>query len=264
VKSGGNLIATYETSLYDESGVRRKDFGLADLFAVGWSGRMEGPMQNSYLRLEHEAAPNHPLLRGLEDAPRVVNAVSRVVVEPREKFAQVPLTLIPSYPDLPMEKVYPRVAKTDVAGVYLREHGTADGTSGRVAYFPMDIDRTFWEVLAEDHMKLLRNTVRWATNERQMVEVEGPGLLDVTAWQDRNAVVIHLVNLTNPMAMKGPYRDFFPVGAQKVSVRMPAGMNATSARLLVADKSAAIQRNGRELLISVPSIRDHEVVAIDV
>jgi hypothetical protein len=263
VQNGGNLIATSETSLYDEWGVPRKDFGLGALFAVSWSGRMEGPMQNSYLQLEHEAAPQHQLFRGLEDAPRIVNGVTRVVVEPREKFAQVPLTMIPSYPDLPMEKVYPRGPKSNISGLYLREHAMG-GTSGRVAYFPMDIDRTFWQVLAEDHMKVMRNTVEWATNDRPMLEVTGPGLLDVVGWHDSNAVVIHLVNLTNPMAMKGPYRDFFPVGAQKISVRLPAGMHAKSARLLVADKSAEMLRNGQELTISVPSILDHEVVAIDV
>ena len=95
VRNGGSVIATYETSLCDEWGVRRKDFGLADLFGVGWTGRTEGPMQNSYLRLEHAAAPGHPLFRGLEDAPRIVNGGWRLDVEPREKFAQVPLTLIP-------------------------------------------------------------------------------------------------------------------------------------------------------------------------
>src|SRR5439155_1615989 len=73
VKNGGSLIATYETSLYDEWGVRRKDFGLADLFGVMWNGSIEGPMQNSYLRLKHEAVPHHPLFKGLEDAPRIVN-----------------------------------------------------------------------------------------------------------------------------------------------------------------------------------------------
>lgn len=265
VKSGGNLIATYETSLYDEWGVPRKDFGLADLFAVTWSGRVEGPMLNSYLRLEHEAVPNHPLFKGLEDAPRIVNGDSRVVVEPREKFAQVPITLIPSYPDLPMEKVYPRGPKSDVVGVYLREHGLPGGPSaGRVAYFPMDIDRPFWEVLVEDHLKIMRNTVEWATNERQAVEVSGPGLLDVTAWHDRNAVVIHLVNLSNPMAMKGPYREFFPVGEQKIKVCLPEGSRGNAVHLLVADKSTAVQRNGQELTIIVPSILDHEVVAIDI
>ncbi len=67
VQNGGSIIATYETSLYDEWGTRRPDFGLADLFKTNYDGN-EGPMQNSYLNL---AGP-HPLLKGLEDTPRIV------------------------------------------------------------------------------------------------------------------------------------------------------------------------------------------------
>jgi hypothetical protein len=259
VNNGGSVIATYETSLCDEWGVRRKDFGLADLFGVGWKGRTEGPMQNSYLRLEHDAARGHQLLKGLEDAPRIVNGVWRLEVEPREKFAQVPLTLIPSYPDLPMEKVYPRVEKTDIAQVFLRESG-----KGRVVYFPWDIDRTFWEVLCVDHFKLLRNTVEWATNEEPPVIVTGAGILDVTAWQQKNSFTVHLVNLTNPMMMKGPIRELIPISEQKVHIRLPDGLRAKKIHLLAADKSPRVQRNGDELTITVPSILDHEVVAIDV
>ncbi len=260
VKNGGSLIATYETSLYDEGGVRRKDFGLADLFGVSWLGQVEGPMHNSYLRLEHEAVPHHPLFRGLEDAPRIINGVWRVVVEPRSNFAPPPLTLIPSYPDLPMEMVYPRQPKTDIAGVYLRE---LDQGGGRVAYFPLDIDRTFWEVLCVDHFKLLRNAVHWAMNEPPAISVTGAGLLDITAWRDQDAVVIHLVNLTNPMTMKGPYREFFPVGEQTVKVRLPGGARARKVHLLVAGHAPRVRRHGPELAITVPSVLDHEVVAID-
>ena len=121
VKSGGSIIATHETSLADEWGVRRKNFGLADLFGVNFSGRIEPRMQNAYLRLEQDANHRHPLLRGLEDAPRIIHGVSRIEVEPRDNLSVTPLTLIPSYPDLPMEKVYPRVAKTDVAQVFRRD-----------------------------------------------------------------------------------------------------------------------------------------------
>jgi hypothetical protein len=280
VESGGGLIASYETSLYDEWGVKRKDFGLASLFGVTFKGRTEGPMQNSYLRLETDpvTGKRHPLLAGLEDAPRIINGVRRVEVEATRPFPNPPLTLIPSYPDLPMEKVYPRVLKTDAPQVFLSdvaadvrrltiENQKAESgnqkANGRVVYFPWDIDRTFWEVLSMDHLKLLRNAVTWATNEEPLVTVTGPGVLDVTLWQQKNSMTVHLVNLTNPMMMKGPIRELIPVGQQKVRIRLPDGLRAKTVRLLAADKAPRVERSGQHLIVTVPSILDHEVVAVD-
>jgi hypothetical protein len=270
VRRGGGLVATYETSLYDEWGVKRSDFGLADLFGVGFQGRIEGPMQNSYLRLETDPANGrrHPLLSGLEDAPRIINGVHRVEVQPSRPFPHPPLTLIPSYPDLPMEKVYPRVLKTEVPQVFLRELPLtpSDGervAAGRVVYFPWDIDRTFWEVLCVDHLKLLRNAVTWATNEEAVVTVTGPGVLDVTVWRQPDSFTVHLVNLTNPMMMKGPVRELIPVGEQRVRVRLPDGTRAKKVRLLATAKTAHAERSGPYLSVTVPSVLDHEVVAID-
>jgi hypothetical protein len=262
VEQGGSVIATHETSLCDELGVRRNNFGLADLFGVNFGGRIEPRMQNAYLRLEHEATHQHPLLKGLEDARRIIHGVSRIEVEPREKFPPMPLTLIPSYPDLPMEKVYPRVEKTNTAQVFLR--GEADAKSrGRVVYFPWDIDCTFWEILAVDHFKLLRNAVEWATNEEPPVTVTGPGILDVTVWQQRSSLTVHLVNLTNPMLMKGPVRELIPVGEQRVRIRLPNGASAKKVHLLAAQRTPHVQPDGSELTVIVPSILDHEVVAVD-
>lgn len=257
VRRGGNLIATFETSLYDQWGVRRPNFGLSDLFGVSFNGRLEGPMQNSYLRLEKDGK-HHPILTGLEDAERIINGVWRLDIMPLEKFPHPPLTLIPSYPDLPMEEVYPRVPKTDIAEVYLRELGPS-----RVVYFPWDIDRVFWEVLCVDHGRLLRNAVQWATNEEQPVTVHGPGLLDVTVWRQKASMTVHLVNLTNPMSMKGPYRELIPTGPLSVRVRLPQGKTATKVHLLVAGQSPRVEASGRHLNVIVPSVRDHEVVAID-
>jgi hypothetical protein len=264
VERGGGLIATYETSLYDEWGKNRKDFGLADLFGVAFKTSIRGPMQNSYLRLETNSASGkrHALLADLDDAPRIINGVRRVDVEATRPFVDPPLTLIPSYPDLPMEKVYPRVPKTDIPQVFLSEVG-----SGRVVYFPWDIDRTFWEVLSVDHFKLLRNAVQWATNEKSPVTVTGPGVLDVTVWRQKDSMTIHLVNLTNSMLMKGPVRELIPIGPQNVAVRLPDDARPKNVRLLAANTAATAQRTDAHLDVLVdvlvPSILDHEVVAID-
>ena len=258
VERGGSLVATHETSLCDEWGVRRNNFGLASVLGVNFGGKIEARMQNAYLRLEHDATHHHPLLKGLEDAPRIIHGVSRIEVEPREAFPPAPLTLIPSYPDLPMEMVYPRVETTDVAQVFLREMG-----KGRTVYFPWDIDRTFWEVLCVDHFKLLRNALEWATNEEPPVTVTGPGVLDVTAWRQQNSLTVHLVNLTNPMFMKGPVRELIPIGEQSVRLRLPERAKPRKVRLLAAGKTPKFSRNGPHLIVTVPSLLDHEIVAVD-
>ena len=256
VARGGSLLATFETSLYDETGGPRTEFGLRDVLQVSFEGQVDRRVQNSYLALNH--ATRHPLLVGLEEAPRVINSVQRVHVRPLAGFPS-PVTLIPSYPDLPMEHVFPRVPPTDERQVYLREVGRS-----RVVYFPGDIDRTFWEVLAADHAKLLANAVDWATNEERPVAVTGPGLLDVAAWRQQESVTVHLVNLTNPMTMKGPFREFVPVGPFAVRLRLPEGRRARRVQLLVAGTVPRTEEAAGSLIVTVPSVRDHEVVAVDV
>jgi hypothetical protein len=264
VARGGSIVATHETSLYDEWGVRRADFGLADLFGASFDAAVnsgiDARMQNSYLRLETDprSGQRHAILAGLEDAERIINGVSRVHTRTNGSYPNPPLTLIPSYPDLPMEEVFPRVPKTDIPEVYVRETG-----KGRVVYFPWDIDRVFWEVLSVDHWKLLRNAVDWAASEPRPVSVIGPGTIDVTVWRQRASMTVHLVNLTNPMMLKGPIREFIPTPPQKVSVRLPGGARAKKVQLLVSGRAPKVQEANGVMQLTIDSILDHEVVAID-
>jgi hypothetical protein len=255
VQRGGSLVATYETSLYDEWGVARKDFGLADIFGVSFRARLKGPIENSYLLV---GSGRHPMLAGLEDARQLIHGTWQLDVHPTASFGAPPLTAIPHYPSLPMEKNYGTVRKTDVAGVYTREIGR-----GRIVYFPWDIDRLFWEVMAEDHLKLIANAIEWAANEEQPVTVTGPGILDVTAWRQKSSMTVHLVNLTNPMMMKPRFREFIPSPPQKVRVRLPEGLKARRVQLLVSGATPAIETGGGYVNLTVPSVADHEVVAID-
>jgi hypothetical protein len=51
-------------------------------------------------------------------------------------------------------------------------------------------------------------------------------MIDVAAWRQKDSMTVHLVNLTNPMMMKPPIRDIFPVGVQRVRLRLPDGAGA--------------------------------------
>lgn len=259
VASGGSILATFETSLYDEEGRVRSDFALKDVFGVSYDNEVEGPMRNSYLKFKKEAGTNsyHPVLNGLEDAYRIINTAYQVKAKPLSAFSS-PVTLVPTYPDLPMEDVYPRVEETDIRELYIRELGES-----RIAYFPGDMDRSFWQIMSPDYSRLLRNTILWTLNEEPIVDVKCQGVLDVSVWRQKESMTVHLVNLTNPMMMKGPFRELFPVDAA-IRIKIPDGKKVTGVRLLFRDTEPIYEiKDNKVLLNNISQIADHEIVALD-
>ncbi|WP_373330761.1 hypothetical protein [Salmonirosea aquatica] len=185
-----------------------------------------------------------------------MNAIYKVNVKPTADFAS-PITLIPTYPDLPMEDVYPRVPETDIREVYLRQVG-----KGRVAYLPGDLDRTFWKLLNVDHRILLNNIIGWALDEEPITTIAGPGVIDSTVWQQEKSMTVHLVNLTNPMMMKGPFRELIPIDTQ-VTVQVPAGKKVSRVKLLMRGTEPEFTQTDGKITVQVPRILDHEIVALD-
>jgi len=71
------------------------------------------------------------------------------------------------------------------------------------------------------------------------------------------------VNLTNPMMMKGPLREFLPLPPQQVSIRLPDGQKVRAVKLLTTGQTPRVQSTAGQIRLTIPSILDHEVVAID-
>ncbi len=82
VREGGGLVATHETSLYDEKGRRRQDFALADVFGAGFDRVL--PAERREVRVEGD----HPLARALSGDPPV-HAELLVAVRPNTASAAV-------------------------------------------------------------------------------------------------------------------------------------------------------------------------------
>jgi hypothetical protein len=95
------------------------------------------------------------------------------------------------------------------------------------------------------------------------VTVRGPGVLDVSVWTQQNSMTVHLVNLTNPMMMKGPVREIIPLSRQTVRVKIPAGKTISALHLLVSKAKAEYRISDGSLELEVPGIGLHEVVALD-
>ena len=252
VARGGNIVATHQTSLYDEQGRRRSDFALADLFGCSVTGAVEGPLRNAYLTVR-----DHPALASLRGVPRIIGPIQRLPIRAHDE-ADVVLTLVPPYPDLPMERLYTPPSSGDLPMAICRSVG-----AGRVAYLAMDIDRTFGEIGHGDHLRLLAGMVQWAHGAAQPMQVEGPGLVDIAYWRQAGSVAAHLVNLNNPMTMRGSYREVVPAGPYRVTLALPGGARPTRVRLLETGVDADHTLDGNRLTVTLPQIRMHEVVAVD-
>jgi hypothetical protein len=253
VARGGRVVATHQTSLYKEDGQRRADFGLADLFGCSVAGDAEGPLRNAYLTLRHA----HPAMAGLPEISRTIGPVRRQPVTARDQ-ADVALTLVPSYPDLPMERVFTERVETDIPMAICRPVG-----AGRIAYMAMDLDRSFDELSHGDHLTLIHAMVDWAHDEPKPMQVDGPGLVDIAYWRQQKSITGHLVNLNNPMTMRGSYREAIPAGPYRVRLRLPTGERPVQARLLTAGGSVAMRAGDGWVEVDVPRIDYHEVVAVD-
>ncbi len=57
VHAGGSIMASFETSLYDEDLNPRPDFGLADLLGIGKAGDVDRHKRQCILRSHRAPAP---------------------------------------------------------------------------------------------------------------------------------------------------------------------------------------------------------------
>ena len=251
---GGRVVATHLTGAFDGEGRRRTVPGLADLLGVSVKRVHEGPMRNSYLAVTELG---HPMARGLAEAGRIINGTRRIECGVAEPSAVVPFRVVRPYPDLPMEKVYPREDPSEPGAVCV------DRGASRTVYFPFNLDAIFNEVMCADHALLLRNAFEWALDEEPVVSVGGPGLVDLSVWSLPGALTVHLVNLSNPFAMRGPVRELLPVKGLSVTLAIPGEVTPSRARWLFAGRDAPFACRDGRLVAEAPEITDHDILAVD-
>jgi hypothetical protein len=229
VAGGGGLVATYETSLCDIEGNKRKDFALGDLFGCSHTGAVLKPVPhlagrssrrtNYYMVLDEK----HPLLQDIVDTDLILCEGDSCVVS-RTPGATRPLVFQPPYEIFPEGRAYGLVDRTDMAAATTHEVG-----SGRVVYFASQVDRLYWLLRHPDLARLLRNAVAWAGRDGLSFELLRPRTVSLTARRQRehNRIVLHLINATGAF----PFEEIAPVENLVIRVhgaggKAPAGVHA--------------------------------------
>jgi hypothetical protein len=255
VAAGGSLLATFETSRYTGWGDERPDFGLADLLGATATGATVGPVGNSYLRVEQ----HHPILAGFDGTTLLPGPENRVSARATGD-TPLPLTVVPNYPAFPPEMVFPRTPHTTDPAVVLREVGPA-----RIAYFPGDVDRTFWRSGHPDLARLLQNSVRWLLGDAPSpVTIAGDGIVEAFAWATEPGYALHVLNYTNPNMTRAFVTRFYPIGAQQVRFTVAPGRRIRAVRALRGGGGHALRfaQRGDVVEFEIPSVVDYEVVAL--
>jgi len=167
------------------------------------------------------------------------------------------LTVVPGFPAYPPELSYPRQPHTDEPAVVLRQTD-----KGRLVFFPGDIERTMWLSGNTDLSRLLQNAVRWVAGGTAPVEIEGRGFIEVFAWETQPGFAVHVLNYTNPNVHRGWVREFYPIGEQKVRMKLPSGRGIKRVELLRAGKDIPFKVRDGAVEFTIPSVEDYEVAAL--
>ena len=250
-EQGGSIMASFETSLYDEKNERRKDFGIADILGIHVAGERRTRVGNAFMgRIERK----HPILDGFDNTDWLPGAQW---LQPTAPVENPVMTVIPPYVNYPPELAYPPVQKTDMPDLVAKENGQS-----RLVYFAGDIERTMWQSGNTDLSKLLQNAVRWVSKGESPVKIAGKGFVETFAWETQAGFAVHVLNYTNPGAFKGWIREYYPIGEQRVSMAIPTGRRVSRVELLRGGKDVPFRMVNGRIEFTIPSVADYEVAAL--
>ncbi len=267
VAAGGGVVATFETSLYDREGIRRRAFLLEDCLGVRYvetrsslASPEEGYKQ-VYMEITRDGRRGEgaAILAEL-DGTTVLPMGGDICAVSAGSETEVPLTLSAPFLVFPEGLSYPDPIHSSAGDpdplTVLRIHPGG----GRTGYFAGRPGALSWTVPYPDLHRLLANAVSWAATDQLPVRVTGPTTLQISLRTQPGRRMVHLINLTG-----GPrfFRALIPLRDVGVSLPLGADECVTRAYLLSDRVSLPVTVQGQVWQTSVPEIKDYDVLVFE-
>ena len=214
VAAGGGLVASHETSLYDENFQHREDFALADVLHANYKRSYPVSLRSEALALT--LGSPHPITTdpiieskqatawrgGLADPPP--RADLALIASATEVTPTGGAEVLATY-----RLATPGMVNPELPAVIASTFG-----KGRVVYFPASVDKAMFFYPDAYQRTLLVNACGWAAgDERPTFEVEGPLLLATTFRRQpaQNRYVVHLLNDHSSYGRHSIYQKLAPL-----------------------------------------------------
>jgi hypothetical protein len=245
VRMGGGVFATFETSLYDAFGQRRKEFALREALGVSSAGKIAGPRTYDFMSAVSEDALASGLPKPLILSPVYYERVRATGATPVIRYIekrQGPYREIPPVSEDPALTVN-RLGK------------------GTVVYASGDLGNAITNFHMPDSLGIVENAVAKLVPGGPRLE-EAPGTVEIVHRSKDGGArhIFHLVNFTGEMTR--PIRQVIPVrGARLV---LPPGMPVVRAYTLMAKQPLVprVNKSGA-VVLALPEIHEYEVVVVE-
>jgi hypothetical protein len=242
VGNGGSLLATYQSSLFDEGGTPRADFGLADLFGCHYSGREADTHKDCYQAVE---LSDHPILEGIENTELIINGGHTVLS--RVDGAEVVCRYVPIIVNQPPERAWREKMAAEEPTIVSSSFG-----KGKVIYFANQSDRLAFVHGHDDYRRTLANAVRFLARPLSLT-TEAPESVHVAYTQKADAPGTRLLSLVNHTSSPGrPLRTIVPV--RDITIRLEGRF--PNHRILRADGGVTVAVEEKTTVFHVDEIKE--------
>lgn len=249
VREGGGLIATYESSLYDEKGNRRGDFGLKDVFGCHYLKDLGEQNKGKQLAGYMEIEIDHPVIKSYQlgfKFPIGGNYLSVSTFGESQAIAKL-LTPTRYYCDF-----YGK--KTDYPGVVVNHCG-----KGKVVYIPGEMGLTYYERGFVEHKRLIENSIRWITGGELPIETDLPETVEISIMEvDDGTTIIHLINCTADLSC--PIEKIVPVFQGKVKIKLPEKKNIKKLFSIYNKENLEYNVEKSYVVITLPPLYEYEMI----
>jgi len=263
VALGGGVMAMHESSLCNEFGDRRADFGLADLFGAHFRGTEDFSAR----------WPNYPkwteLYLGIA-GPDLHPIADDPVVRSNYRRGSDRLQYIGWMTNVEAAAGATKVGRRLSAPKewpFLILHGAG---RGRSVYFAADVGQAYFIAPYQYQRRLITNAVRWAAGaSRPPVRVDAPLCVQAAFYTQRGGkrTIVHLLNEVNTSANRAipennpPQREeTLPIVNIKVALADPS---ASAAFLEPGHTRLPLTRTASGVEVTVPRLELHAMVVVE-